>query len=208
MMQQSSENSNTGGGAGSDLEFSTTIDGSVQQNVPIPPQTNSVLSGMISSSSSSSPDSPSKSSYTPSALPAALQFSQSAHPTACLFHILFKVLAFVLYNLGNKMMEDIMVTVLCILFLAADFWVVKNITGRLLVGLRWWNKVDPVSGNTSWIFESASSSTTNTFDYRFFWFILYLSPVLCGIMASISVLCDGILRGGIEREQCLWVLQV
>ncbi|KAL7529850.1 hypothetical protein ACHAXR_004588, partial [Thalassiosira sp. AJA248-18] len=61
--------------------------------------------------------------------------------------------------------------------------------GRLLVGLRWWNKVDPVSGNTSWIFESApSSSTTNTFDYRFFWLILYLSPVLWCIMFLSAVL--------------------
>lgn len=25
--------------------------------------------------------------------------------------------------------------------LAFDFWTVKNISGRLLVGLRWWNKV-------------------------------------------------------------------
>jgi len=130
------------GGAGHDLEFSTSVDGSVQQNVPLPPQTNNVLSGMIDSAAASSPTSSPSSSYTPgsSTLPSVLQFSKSSHPTACLFHILFKVLAFTLYILGSKMMEDIMVTVLCILLLAADFWVVKNITGRLLVGLRWWSK--------------------------------------------------------------------
>eukprot|EP00579_Thalassiosira_antarctica_P032462 CAMPEP_0201994778 /NCGR_PEP_ID=MMETSP0905-20130828/2503_1 /ASSEMBLY_ACC=CAM_ASM_000554 /TAXON_ID=420261 /ORGANISM="Thalassiosira antarctica, Strain CCMP982" /LENGTH=254 /DNA_ID=CAMNT_0048549811 /DNA_START=85 /DNA_END=846 /DNA_ORIENTATION=- len=193
-MQQSSNNY-TSSGSGHDLEFSTTIDGSVQQNVPLPPppQTNNVLSGMINntptaSSYSPSSSSPSPSGYTPSSsLPTALQFSHSAHPTACLFHILFKTLAFLLYNLGSKMgMEDIMVTVLCIVLLAADFWVVKNITGRLLVGLRWWNKVDPVSGNTSWIFESATpkspdvKSDTNSFDSKFFWSILYLTPVLWG----------------------------
>ena len=200
MMQQSSENSNN-----NDLEFTTIVDGSIQQNVPVPPQqTNSVLSGMIestqqqvpTSSSSGAPSSTAASSYKPSALPTSLQFSQSAHPTACLFHILFKGLAFTLYILGSKMMEDIMVTVLCILFLAADFWVVKNITGRLLVGLRWWNKVDPVTGNTSWIFESANqqstttatTTTTNTFDYRFFWSILYLSPVLWGLLFLSAVL--------------------
>lgn len=209
-MQQSSMNSNSGG-AGHDLEFSTAIDGSVQQNVPIPPpqppqnQTNSVLSDMIggSSASSSSPHATPSSSYAPSALPSGLQFTQSSHPTACLFHILFKGLAFALYILGSKMMEDIMVTVLCILLLAADFWVVKNITGRLLVGLRWWNKVDPVTGNTSWIFESAApthedvsggglsksaTATTNTFDYRFFWSVLYLSPVLWGFLFLSAVL--------------------
>eukprot|EP01050_Picozoa_sp_SAG11_P010429 SAG11_NODE_1041_length_6056_cov_5.902468_6_plen_102_part_00 len=31
--------------------------------------------------------------------------------------------------------------VLCILLLAMDFWTVKNVSGRLLVGLRWWNEI-------------------------------------------------------------------
>ena len=154
-----------------DLEFTTSVDGSIKQNVQIPSQTNSVLSNMIATSPTTQPSSPS--SYTPgsSTLPTALQFSKSSHPTACFFHILFKALAVTLYILGSRMMEDIMVTVLCILLLAgkdynshtfiilllqqllqltiilslivdntrhaADFWVVKNITGRLLVGLRW-----------------------------------------------------------------------
>ena len=217
-----------------DLELSATVDGTVRQNVPIPPQqqqtTNSVLSGMISaakskqqggatssSSSSSShgavpPPPPSSSSSDPSSyapsspLPSCMRFDNSSHPTACLFHVLFKCLAIVLYLFGWNSMEDVMATVLCVLLLAADFWVVKNITGRLLVGLRWWNMVDPTTGETSWIFESAppatttttttttaaigggygsgakpptspGATTTNAFDSRFFWSVLYLAPV-------------------------------
>jgi len=186
MMQQSN-----------DLEFNTSVDYNVQQNVPIPPQTNSVLSGMIASAeeSTSSPTDPSQSSsYTPgtSTLPSALQFSKSSHPTACLFHILFKGLALTIYIMGSRFgMEDIMVTVICILLLAADFWVVKNISGRLLVGLRWWNKVDPVSGATSWIFESAApdgGKVSNAFDSKFFWGVLYLSPLLWGIFSISAIL--------------------
>lgn len=212
-MEQSSDNSN----GDHDLEFSTIVDGSIQQNVPVPPQTNSVLSNMIgasttASSSSSGPmtatsTTSAPSSYTPSSpLPSALQFSKSSHPTACLFHVLFKALAFTLYMMGQKMMENnVMVTVLCIILLAADFWVVKNITGRLLVGLRWWNKVDPISGNTSWIFESATptagdvangnggpssskNSNTNSFDSKFFWSILYLTPVVWSILTLSAIL--------------------
>jgi hypothetical protein len=37
--------------------------------------------------------------------------------------------------LGN----DILAFIAIILFAAADFWTVKNITGRILVGLRWWS---------------------------------------------------------------------
>ena len=180
------QNNNTGGSAGGhDLEFATSIDGSPEQNVPPNPQpTNNALSSMTTSSGSSS-------SYKPSS--GVLQFSQSAHPTACLFHILFKGLAFALYILGAKIgMEDIMVTVICILLIAADFWTVKNVTGRLLVGLRWWNKVDPVSGNTSWIFESAdvnsAKSNVNAFDSKFFWGILYLTPVLWGLFFLTALL--------------------
>lgn len=40
-----------------------------------------------------------------------------------------------------------------ILLLSADFWTVKNITGRLLVGLRWWNYVDD-DGKSHWVFEA------------------------------------------------------
>jgi len=25
---------------------------------------------------------------------------------------------------------------------AIDFWITKNVTGRLLVGLRWWEEID------------------------------------------------------------------
>ena len=90
-------------------------------------------------------------------------------------------------------MEDIMLTVICILFTAADFWVVKNVTGRLLVGLRWWNKVDPVSGTTSWVFESAvptseQGSKINSFDSKYFWMILYITPLLWTFFCLTAIL--------------------
>ena len=37
--------------------------------------------------------------------------------------------------------------------LSFDFWVVKNVTGRLLVGLRWWNYIDE-DGKSQWMFEA------------------------------------------------------
>jgi hypothetical protein len=36
-------------------------------------------------------------------------------------------------------------------FTAFDFWIVKNVTGRLLVGLRWWSDTDE-KGNEVWKF--------------------------------------------------------
>eukprot|EP00521_Asterionellopsis_glacialis_P003628 CAMPEP_0195264520 /NCGR_PEP_ID=MMETSP0706-20130129/10905_1 /TAXON_ID=33640 /ORGANISM="Asterionellopsis glacialis, Strain CCMP134" /LENGTH=242 /DNA_ID=CAMNT_0040318819 /DNA_START=74 /DNA_END=802 /DNA_ORIENTATION=- len=111
--------------------------------------------------------------------------SSSAHPIVCIFHLLFKGGALFLYLFGDSFTgksQDsvsganfITVTVICILLLAADFWVVKNITGRLLVGLRWWNKVE--GETTRWIYESAGDAQVyNKFDKSVFWWGLYATP--------------------------------
>ena len=41
----------------------------------------------------------------------------------------------------------------CVLLLAFDFWTVKNVTGRLMVGLRWWSEVKE-DGSTVWRYEA------------------------------------------------------
>ena len=58
-----------------------------------------------------------------------------------------------------------------------DFWVVKNITGRLIVGLRWKNQVKD-NGETQWIFESMNKKKQANFDTRFFWVINYVYPAI------------------------------
>lgn len=124
------------------------------------------------------------------------RLSQSAHPMVCIFHVLFKGLALFLYIFGGWFVSDgkggvsganfITVTVCCILLLAADFWVVKNITGRLLVGLRWWNKVE--GETTRWIFESAENKAVNQFDSSIFWTVLYATPLIWSGLLFIGVL--------------------
>ena len=49
----------------------------------------------------------------------------------------------------SYVMTFVVVTILS----AMDFWTVKNVSGRLLVGLRWWNDVDE-AGQNHWRFES------------------------------------------------------
>ncbi len=44
------------------------------------------------------------------------------------------------------------------LLLAADFYYLKNIAGRRLVGLRWWNEVNTTTGDSHWVFESQDRS--------------------------------------------------
>jgi hypothetical protein len=123
------------------------------------------------------------------------RLKESAHPTACIFHVLFKACALTLYIFGywfigsdssNSRQGDgqahfITLTVASILLLAADFWVVKNVTGRLLVGLRWWNQVH--DDDTKWIFECADDDrVVNKFDQSIFWTVLYATPVIWALL--------------------------
>lgn len=85
----------------------------------------------------------------------------------------------VFQRLGSPQKPSVMIFILTILLLAADFYYLKNIAGRRLVGLRWWNEVDTASGNSHWVFESQDrGSTQNLTDKRFFWLALYAQPGL------------------------------
>jgi hypothetical protein len=76
------------------------------------------------------------------------------HPVVCLFHMLFKALAIVFYFFLNLFVGNKVLTFIIIVLLDAfDFWTVKNVSGRILVGLRWWNKIKE-DGTNEWMFES------------------------------------------------------
>jgi len=82
----------------------------------------------------------------------------------------------------------VLVCVLCILLLAFDFWTVKNVSGRLLVGLRWWNYVKE-DGATEWVFESAEDqSEISDLDRRVFWWALYAPAGAWGLFLFLAVI--------------------
>jgi hypothetical protein len=83
-----------------------------------------------------------------------------------------------------------MIFIITILLLAADFYYLKNIAGRRLVGLRWWNEVDPATGDSHWVFESSEPGTkvVNPTDSRFFWIAIYAQPLFWIALALVAVL--------------------
>uniref|UniRef100_A0A8C0C165 Golgi apparatus membrane protein TVP23 homolog n=1 Tax=Buteo japonicus TaxID=224669 RepID=A0A8C0C165_9AVES len=67
-----------------------------------------------------------------------------------------------------------------LLLLSFDFWSVKNVTGRLLVGLRWWNQIDE-DGKSHWVFEAKRVPTiaaSTEAEARIFWLGLIICPVI------------------------------
>lgn len=83
----------------------------------------------------------------------------------------------------------VLIFIITILLLAADFYYLKNIAGRRLVGLRWWNEVDVSTGDSQWVFESADPATkvVNATDSRFFWLAMYAQPCLWVALAVLAV---------------------
>jgi hypothetical protein len=70
-------------------------------------------------------------------------FATARHPVACMFHCGFKIASLVSFLFLNAILgEEIITFVIVVLFAAFDFWTVKNITGRLLVNLRWRTEID------------------------------------------------------------------
>eukprot|EP01092_Planopodium_desertum_P014874 TRINITY_DN762_c0_g1_i1.p1 TRINITY_DN762_c0_g1~~TRINITY_DN762_c0_g1_i1.p1 ORF type:complete len:194 (+),score=23.24 TRINITY_DN762_c0_g1_i1:16-597(+) len=111
------------------------------------------------------------------------------HPIAAIFHLAFKVAALVTYLLCFFITGSFVITFIsCVLFLAFDFWTVQNVTGRLLVGLRWWNEIKE-DGSSKWIFESIENKSRILMSERIlFWAALFISPAVWGILAVTSVL--------------------
>jgi hypothetical protein len=116
-------------------------------------------------------------------------FSRSSHPTAALFHVLFKAGALLFYLLSGLFTDSfVMVFVVCVVLMAFDFWTVKNVTGRLMVGLRWWNDVAE-DGTSTWRYESIDDpSQVSRADYAIFWYSLYLAGLSWAIFAFFALL--------------------
>lgn len=83
-----------------------------------------------------------------------LQTNRIRHPVAILFHFLFRTAAIVMFIFSSLFFSSFITVFVCmIILLSMDFWTVKNITGRLMVGLRWWNHVDE-DGKSNWVYEN------------------------------------------------------
>ena len=129
------------------------------------------------------------------------------HPVAALFHVIFKLFAFLFYLFGGLFGQDfISIFVAVILLISIDFWVVKNVTGRLLAGLRWSNYIDDF-GNSHWIFENRNAKTNQdqsqdklssfgeeirntgggTSDASIFWTALIFAPFMWTLFLLISI---------------------
>ncbi|KAL5346791.1 Golgi apparatus membrane protein tvp23 [Pseudogymnoascus australis] len=122
--------------------------------------------------------------------PGQLSWRLSAHPITLLWFLGFRISSLLVYLFGLLFTSNfVLIFIITILLLAADFYYLKNIAGRRLVGLRWWNEVDVGTGDSQWVFESADPATkvVNATDSRFFWLAMYAQPCLWVALAVLAV---------------------
>lgn len=121
------------------------------------------------------------------------------NPGVSFFTLLFRVACVLTYMFCSWFTSNfVMVFVVCVLLSAADFWTVKNVSGRVLVGLRWWNYVDE-AGENQWVFESLpDKSRIDERNSRLFWGALYVTPIVWCLL----------LIGAILQFALTWILVV
>ncbi|OQR71992.1 protein FAM18B1-like [Tropilaelaps mercedesae] len=112
------------------------------------------------------------------------------HPFVVVAHVLPKG-ACVLYYLFCNFFNDSFVTnfVFLLFLIATDFWITKNISGRILVGLRWWSIVDPATGDSQYVFEKAPETRPiDKGEAGVFWTALLALPAVWGFFAFTAFL--------------------
>ncbi|KAG0681834.1 Golgi apparatus membrane protein tvp23, partial [Pichia californica] len=117
------------------------------------------------------------------------KLSESSHPIALLAFLIFRLSPVAIYLFGMLFTSNyILLFITVILLLAADFWNVKNISGRLLVGLRWWNESNEL-GQSIWVFENADPNRyINPIDSKLFWLLMYIIPIFWILLAIFAIL--------------------
>lgn len=104
------------------------------------------------------------------------------HPWVCFILICFKLSSITSFIILSIFISSTALVYLTVILLACfDFWMTKNVAGRLLVGLRWWNEVKE-DGTEVWIFESKNEIKEATSDSRIFWLCVYSAALFWGLL--------------------------
>lgn len=117
---------------------------------------------------------------------------ESSHSSLIALHCLLGVFPIVSYVMFGMIVTPVQRFVAAVMGSACNFWMVKNISGRKLVGLRWWAECHSgpnSAGNKTWLFEARQSQVApNNSDAQVFWWTLYALPTIWAILLMSSIL--------------------
>ena len=92
------------------------------------------------------------------------------------------------YFIIGNFFTEVNTFIIVVLLSAVDFWTVKNVTGRLLVGLRWWNDFDH-NGKEVWKFDSYNKDfKPNAYDSSIFWTSQIAATITWAVLLVLKIL--------------------
>ena len=117
---------------------------------------------------------------------------KARHPVVATLHVALKVIPFLCYIFMYLFLDSYFIIAfsVCLLLTCVDFWITKNINGRLLVGLRYWNKIGD-DGKSKWIFEALEDHQKvriSQTELWVFWITLIITPVVWALSLFICFL--------------------
>lgn len=130
---------------------------------------------------------------------------QPNHPGVCFFHLVFKIFGVFAYVfLGIVISNTLTHFLMVFLSIVFDFWVTKNITGRHLIGMRWWNDYNDEDTEEEWTFESYDYELNfSPIDVNVFWWALGINTIFWTIMFVLKALGLNFLWGLLTFIGCL-----
>ena len=111
----------------------------------------------------------------------------SANPCIVFFTLFFKILSIIIFIFGNFIfkMSDSLEFVFVVIFSSLDFWFIKNVSGRILVGLRYWNEIKQ-DGSEVWVYENDNEKKKTSIDTKIFWGSIYLTPFFWFVLIPVE----------------------
>jgi hypothetical protein len=110
-------------------------------------------------------------------------------------HTTFKILSIYFYIYLTWLwvdLKEVYVFSVVLISQCLDFWITKNITGRYLVGLRWWSSTDFSDFNMDQQFGHEFKEYDHIYEKSYnsvlFWWSLYFVVIYWSIMVTIKVL--------------------
>ena len=96
-------------------------------------------------------------------------YKKSINPIVSILTVFFKFLSIFLFLFMNLFVSNESYTIITVIISGSiDFWYTKNISERILVGLRWWNQIKS-NGQEVWIYESKNEQDLNKINSKIFW---------------------------------------
>jgi hypothetical protein len=108
------------------------------------------------------------------------------------------------YVLGSLLLNSVSTFIAVTVSGAIDFWIVKNLTGRMLIKLRWWTETDE-EGHEQWIYEcSEKEETLNPTDKQIFWWSQSIYTLFWGVLLIVNAISISFFW--VENVLCLVLL--